>query len=179
MSNSYITKNALAQAMKELMSIKDMEKINIKDITDKCGLNRKSFYYHFKDKYELVNWIFYTDFVSEINSNKAYNSWDMLEQICTYIYKNKKFYTNALSVEGQNSFSEYFTEVTESLIYAHYQDVLKDSEDRDFFVTYFADATRLAISKWLFEDNDIKPDKFIELMKKAITGIAIHLVDEI
>lgn len=179
MSNSYITKNALAQSMKELMLKTPMEKINIKDITDKCGLNRKSFYYHFKDKYELVNWIFYTEFVSEINKDIHYDSWDLLEKICIYLYENKAFYINALNVSGQNSFSEYFTEVTEAIIYAHYQDVLKYADNNDFFVTYFADATRLAITKWLIEDDKIKPNEFIRLMKEAITGLALHVVDEI
>lgn len=179
MSNSYITKNALAQSMKELMQVTPMEKINIKDITGKCDLNRKSFYYHFKDKYELVNWIFYTEFVAEINDNTNADSWDLVEKICIYLYDNKAFYINALSIKGQNSFSDYFTEVTETLILAHYQDVLKYADNNDFFVTYFADATRLAITKWLIEDSKIQPDEFIQLMKQAITGLALHVVDEI
>ena len=58
MADSNITKKALAEALKELMEEKSFEKINIGDICEKCEMNRKSFYYHFKDKYDLVNWIF-------------------------------------------------------------------------------------------------------------------------
>ena len=66
MPDSNITKNALASALKDLMKRKPFSKISVRDICDECGMNRKSFYYHFKDKYDLVNWIFYVDFVSEI-----------------------------------------------------------------------------------------------------------------
>ena len=58
MADSNITKNALATSLKKLMREKPFEKISVSDICDDCGMNRKSFYYHFKDKYDLVNWIF-------------------------------------------------------------------------------------------------------------------------
>ena len=62
MADSNITKRALAAALKELMEQKPFSKINVAEICEKCGMNRKSFYYHFKDKYDLVNWIFDMDF---------------------------------------------------------------------------------------------------------------------
>lgn len=62
MPDSNITKKALAMAMKELMEQIPFSKISVSDICEKCGMNRKSFYYHFKDKYDLVNWIFDVEF---------------------------------------------------------------------------------------------------------------------
>lgn len=47
----------------------------------KCGMNRKSFYYHFCDKYDLVNWIFDTEF-SEIRNRPDHIA--NLEDICEY-----------------------------------------------------------------------------------------------
>lgn len=55
MADSNITKRALAHALKELMEEKNFSKISVADICEKCDMNRKSFYYHFKDKYDLVN----------------------------------------------------------------------------------------------------------------------------
>ena len=62
MPDSLITKKALASSLKELMETQPLTKISVGDICEKCGMNRKSFYYHFCDKYELVNWIFDTEF---------------------------------------------------------------------------------------------------------------------
>ncbi len=50
MTDSNITKKALAAALKDLMKTTSFEKISIQDICEKCHMNRKSFYYHFKDK---------------------------------------------------------------------------------------------------------------------------------
>ena len=49
MANSNITKKALAQSLKELGSTKILDKITVADITNHCGVNRQTFYYHFQD----------------------------------------------------------------------------------------------------------------------------------
>ena len=46
---SEITKRALATSLKKLLSQKELTKISIKDITDDCGIQRQTFYYHFAD----------------------------------------------------------------------------------------------------------------------------------
>ena len=71
MADSNITKHALAAALQELMTELPFEKINVAQICERCKMNRKSFYYHFKDKYDLVNWIFDTEFIALINVWKS------------------------------------------------------------------------------------------------------------
>ncbi len=50
-----LTKKAIAEGLKELCHHKDFNKISVRDITEQCGLNRQTFYYHFQDKYELLD----------------------------------------------------------------------------------------------------------------------------
>ena len=47
----------LAESFKELAVKQPIEKITIKEITDKAGVIRPTFYNHFQDKYELLEWI--------------------------------------------------------------------------------------------------------------------------
>ena len=108
LSDSNITKRALAQSLKELMEVQPIEKISVGSICSQCGLNRKSFYYHFKDKYELINWIYYTEFVEKAIEKQFDTSWNLFEEMCSYFYENRDFYNKTFRVEGQNSFSEYF-----------------------------------------------------------------------
>ena len=68
MSNNRITKEALASALKKLLEQQPLSKISVKYITDYCDISRNTFYYHFKDKYELINWIFYTDMLENVNT---------------------------------------------------------------------------------------------------------------
>lgn len=53
---SQVTKRALEQSLKNLLLKKPLTKITINDIADDCGINRMTFYYHFKDIYDLVEW---------------------------------------------------------------------------------------------------------------------------
>ena len=60
------TKQQLANALKSLMQTKPLEKITIKDIVIFCGVNRQTFYYHFKDINDLLGWIYKTEAVGSI-----------------------------------------------------------------------------------------------------------------
>ena len=51
-----LTKDAIAKALTDLLQERPIEKITIKDITDRCGINRQTFYYHFSDIYDLMEW---------------------------------------------------------------------------------------------------------------------------
>ena len=46
---SLLTEKALAASLKKLLEKKTLDKITVKDITDDCGVNRQTFYYHFHD----------------------------------------------------------------------------------------------------------------------------------
>ena len=88
MADSNITKRALATSLKELMAEQPFDKINVAQICERCNMNRKSFYYHFKDKYDLVNWIFDTEFIALLkNENLSTNykeRWAFIEKTCRY-----------------------------------------------------------------------------------------------
>ena len=55
------TKEALAAAMKKLLATKPVDKITVKDLVEECGVNRQTFYYHFDDVYDLLEWVFEQD----------------------------------------------------------------------------------------------------------------------
>lgn len=55
---TYYTKKALADSLKKAMRHKSFSKITVSEIIADCGLNRKTFYYHFDDIYGLLKWMF-------------------------------------------------------------------------------------------------------------------------
>ena len=75
MADSNITKRALAAALKELMEQKPFSKINVAEICEKCGMNRKSFYYHFKDIYDLADWTLQEALHTAIADNRTHDNW--------------------------------------------------------------------------------------------------------
>ena len=81
---SEITKKALAESLKKLLSKNKLNKITIKEITEDCGVNRQTFYYHFKDIYDLLEWIYKNEVIQEIEEKTTYETW----QQGFYIYLN-------------------------------------------------------------------------------------------
>ena len=75
MANSNITKKALAESLKELGSTRILDKITVADITEHCGVNRQTFYYHFKDILDLIEWIFCVDGFEKEQKGIAIRNW--------------------------------------------------------------------------------------------------------
>lgn len=169
MPESKNTKQILAQSLKQLMSVQPFAKISVGDICAHCGMSRKSFYYHFQDKYDLMNWIFYTEFIGTIHFPSQIDSWQLLQNICAYFYNEQAFYRNALSVRGQNSFQEYFLETIEPFVLFLVHDLFEESDDVHFFVAFYTDALLAALIRWLNEGAQIPPDKFAILLKKVLS----------
>lgn len=172
MADSNITKRALALAMKELMKTTPFSKISVGDICEKCEMNRKSFYYHFKDKYDLINWIYSTEFISNIQ-DKIYDSeWDFIEDICTYFYDNRDFYKKALLIEGQNSFFEYFRDVLKAIVNEYLRSLFMECKDSEFYTTFLTDAFITSIVRWLTDRNCMPAEEYVTLLKSCIEDFA-------
>lgn len=99
----------LAESLKELAAIKPIDKITIKEITDKAGVIRPTFYNHFQDKYELLEWITVNELFAPVDPLLSNG---MLKEGVTFILttmeKEKDFYKRVAALEGQNSFNEIY-----------------------------------------------------------------------
>ena len=171
MPESNHTKQTLALALKSLMSETPFSKISVSDICIKSGMSRKSFYYHFQDKYDLMNWIFYTEFIGTLHRPDLLDSWHLLLNICTHFYNEQVFYRNALSVRGQNCFQDYFSEVIQPFICVLVQEFCAEDSDLTFYISFYTDAFLAAIIRWLNEGAVIPPERFALLLKGAISGL--------
>lgn len=167
MSDSNITKLALANSLKGLMAKKAFNKICVSDIVDNCGLTRQAFYYHFKDKYDLMNWIYYTETACFMNSYNKVEHWmDGLTDLCNYMRQNKTFYSNALNTTGQNSFQEYLHDYIRDISISVIESI-KDTEFEEekwgFIVEFISTAFVGLIVRWA--DNGMKDDPAEYVMK--------------
>ncbi len=167
MSNSNITKKAIATAFKGLMETKPFNKISITDITDGCGLNRQSFYYHYNDKYDLINWIFENDILIPVTNDFSIEKWEeKLLEILYMLEKNEKFYTNALKYANTEFRAYILSVMTDKYTY-----VVKEmqrnankkiaAEDEMFISSFFAYGTAGVFSDWIMGGMKEKPEKLV------------------
>ena len=100
------TKEYLAESLVELMQNKSLKNITTKDIAKNCHLTSTTFYNHFKDKYDLLSWIYNNRigyFIDQIN--ETYDWYHAAIDSLTYIKENITLFQNALkNANGQNSF---------------------------------------------------------------------------
>ena len=178
MADSNITKNALAVSMKKLMEKKPFSKISVGDICEDCGMNRKSFYYHFRDKYDLVNWIFYVDFIERMEWSSCRNEWDMLEALCSHFYRERLFYQNALQVEGQNSFREYFCGMLRPVLMLLPQNLVEEGRKKEFYIAFLCEGVLGELVYWLREGSKITPEEFVEDLHDISLGLARKIIAE-
>lgn len=116
MSDSTITKQAIAKGLKNSMLLKSFDKITISDITKECGLNRQTFYYHFQDKYELLNWIFYNEVIEVFTRDLSLDNWqDNLYAMLHVMECDRTFYQNAIRQSFQDEFTDYLVEISTAL----------------------------------------------------------------
>lgn len=178
MADSNITKRALAAALKQLMETKPFAKISVSDICEACDMNRKSFYYHFKDKYALVNWIYYTECVAALKEKGYPTEWELLEDLCAYFYENRSFYRKTLQVDGQNSFSEYFRDIIETILSSDMEEIFGRDDALAFYVDFYTDAFLCAIKRWLLSRNCMPAAEFTGLLKHCLLRTSDAIVQK-
>lgn len=121
MSDSMITKRALAASLKELVRRKSFEKISVADITGGCGLGRQAFYYHFQDKFELLNWIYYQEAFAELCEGITFENWpEHMYGLFRIMQEDAAFYRNTVGSQPED-FTEYLESVTSAAFSGSYR----------------------------------------------------------
>ena len=175
MAESTLTKRALASALKELMAEVPFEKITVAQICEKCDMNRKSFYYHFRDKYDLVDWIFDMDFLSVLSQDVNDDHMAFLNAFCKLFYENRAFYRKALEIKGQNSFSDHFKECLIPIVQQRHSFLYGESKPNSFALSVLADVCVCVLERWLLEKDCMTPEQLMPLLESLLTASALSL----
>ena len=135
-------------------------------------MNRKSFYYHFKDKYDLVNWIFDND-ASQVLEKKYYDSaWELMSKIAEILDNRRDFYKQVMQIRGQNSFTEYFFKFFSRISMENFRGTLDIGLFKEFQLTFIADAFSKAYKRWIVQYNDMSIEEFITELDVCVKYLA-------
>ena len=111
------TKYALEASLKKFLLKKPVDKITISDLTNDCGISRMSFYYHFKDIYDLVEWACFEDAAQALQGKKTHDTWqEGLMQIFEAVMENKPFILNVYHALSRDQIESYLFHLTYNLI---------------------------------------------------------------
>ena len=179
MPESNLTKKALAQTLKDLIHTQSFEKIGVNDICDACQVSRKTFYYHFRDKYALAEWVFDTEVIALQQKCDLEDRWATIQALCRYFYDNRVFYAGLMQFQGQNSFRYHFAEflfsAVEKFLLPERREICAAADfggvtpetAQAFYSRSIADAVLLAMYRWLTGGEKLPPDEFVALLRST------------
>lgn len=179
-----LTRELLADCMRELMQTTPFDKITIKMITDRAGLIRPTFYKHFQDKYEVLEWIFKTDVTDSVDLLIDHHmELDAVVMFCRCIGKDRKFYRRAWQMEpGPNSFES----VLEKYVYQTFLKLadrfsLKTSKSnpvltKEFIATYYTYGLVRTIKEWVMSSSNASPEEVADAYQYLLSHSVLDLI---
>ena len=172
---SQVTKRALEASLKSLLLQKPLSKITVTDITEDCGINRMTFYYHFKDIYDLVEWCCQEDASRALAGKKTYETWQQgLLQIFEAVRENKPFILNVYRSVSREQVENYLYKVTydllEGVVEEQAQGMSVRDEDKAFIATVYKYAFVGLMLDWIKNDMKGNPQLLVDRLELVIHG---------
>lgn len=112
-----ITKDAIKYAFMDLLEEKKLENITVKDIVNKCKVNRNTFYYHFHDIYDLMDYVFTSEAEKLIEINQLSVRWkESLLSLGEYLLTHKKMIYHVYYSINRDILEKYLYDVVSDCI---------------------------------------------------------------
>lgn len=172
---SKITKNALSASLKKLLLQKPFDKITVTDITEDCGLNRMTFYYHFQDIYDLLEWTCQEDARKYLKNKKTYDTWQ--EGYLNIFYgalENKEFILNVYHSVRREYIEQYLDRVVSDLLLGVVEERAANmtvrEKDKMFIAKFYQFSFVGTMLKWIDTGMKEKPEYIVERAATLIHG---------
>lgn len=164
------TKYIFAESLKELMHQKSLDKITVTDIVKRSGMTRQTFYRHFLDKYDLVNWYF--EKLADKSFRQIGTSATLREGLLkkfNFLLNDKVFFMQAFQSKDYNNVENYDYEC----ILEFYSQVIKKKldvipDDIQFLLEMYCHGSITMTSSWAISGMIESPETLVELLIDAL-----------
>ena len=169
------TKLALEAALKKELLTKPLDKITINDLAEDCGISRMAFYYHFKDIYDLVDWILAEDAAKAMEGRRGFGTWneaylDILHQL----QDNKTLVLNVYRSVGREQVEQYLYRLLDPILkdFADREchDITVQDDDKQFVVDFYKYALVGVVLEWIRRDMKTDPAVTVERTGRMLQG---------
>lgn len=172
---SQVTKRAIEQSLKHLLLEKPLTKITINDIAEDCGINRMTFYYHFKDIYDLVEWVCMEDARKALEEKNTYDTWqEGLLRIFQAVRENKPFIMNVYRCVHQEQVEKYLKPLVDNLVLGIIREeigtMVVREEDQAFIARIYSYVFIGIMLDWIKEDMAADPQTLVDRLAVLMKG---------
>ncbi len=180
---SQTTKRALEESLKRILLIKPLDKITISDITEDCTINRMTFYYHFKDIYDLVEWSFIEDAAKALDGKKTYDTWQQgFLQIFQMVLESKPILMNVYHSLSREQVEIYLYKLTYNLLLGVIEEKAVGMKVRDSDKKFVADFYKFAfvglMLDWIKNGMREDPQQIIARLNILIHGDVMRALND-
>ena len=182
-----MTKKALASALKRLLEHKTLDKITVSDLTDLCGLNRQTFYYHFKDIYDLLEWIYREDtprVIPELDEGAhglpsqikdIHKKWvSYYLNIFRYIQENRALIMNTYHSSQKELLMNYVRNeaflLVRMVVDVYAEGIHVQDEDKNFLARFYQYALMDVVLEWMETGMKEDPESIVRKTEIIMNG---------
>ena len=169
------TRNSLFSAFIELRATKPVEKITVKELTEKANISKQTFYLHFQDIYDLAEWVCIEDGKQALKDKKTYDTWqEGMSQVFEAVIENKPFIMNIYHSVSKEKIENYLYKLSYQLI----ADVVEEKcvgdnipeEGKQFIADFYKYGFVGIMLNWI--DRGMKEDyqRIVEQLSKTLRG---------
>ena len=172
---SQITKRALAASLKKLLAQKPLSRITIADITEDCGINRMTFYYHFQDIYDLIDWICQEEGGRALQGRKDYGTWqEGFTALCHAVVENRAFIEGVYHSVQREQIENYLGRVVCDLLMGVVQELsgpyAVSREDQAYITNFYKHAFVGVMLDWVKGGMREQPEQVVGRVSKMTRG---------
>lgn len=173
MSNT--TKLALEASLKELLKKKPFDRITIADLTEDCGISRMAFYYHFRDIYDLAEWVCVEDGKKALRDKKTYDTWqEGYSQIFEAVLENKPFILNVYRSVSRERVENYLYALTyeliEGVVEEQSENLMVTEEQKKFIANFYKYSFVGVMLDWIKRGMKESPEEMAGLITVTMHG---------
>jgi probable dihydroxyacetone kinase regulator len=170
-------KTEIINSFKELLSKQSIDKITVKEICNRCDVNRQTFYYHFMDIMDIFKYVIYEELSAEISENRTFDTWEGgFLATMNYLKKNSKLILHVYRSNYWPEASIYFTNFSNKLlddVVAECVEKMKvkvSEKDQRFIVNFYIHVFNGLIMDWINEGMDREPEVVLRKLLFMIEG---------
>lgn len=173
------TKRAIGYAFKDLLKEKSFNKITITDIANNCAINRQTFYYHFQDIKDLVEWLCIDEVDNILNKNDEREKWeDKFLMIFKVVLKEKEVVENIYHSVSVEVLRTNLYRLVYPIIYSEIVEESKGKnlreEDKKFITDFYKYAFVSIVLDWIDNGMIENPEIIVLKVSNLITGTINH-----
>ena len=150
------TEAVLIGTFKALMLKKPMNKITVSELVEECGINRKTFYYHFEDIRDMLRKMLRQDIEAIFSRGDLITDHDLIiNSVLDYIEQNKVILKNMLSCIGRAELDLFLNSNVNKPIYSlvceteQKQNLSVGDEYKRFLADFFTRAVSGVLIDWI------------------------------